>query len=313
MRENIRFVMPSKKYDIFAKHIAASGYPVYCFQKYDHGFMNGIHMLGRKFVNDAIPRIYDDRLINYGGIYIIFDALVEMTDLIWLKKNNPNARCVLLIWNPVSKTSVDIDAAKQMGYEVWSYGKQCAQYHMKENLYFYCESMYEKALQTDARPQYDIIFAGKDKGRMDKIKELINQNGWQKLKWNLYFTPDHFWQIFKKKEYRRTLDYEDVQMMQANAKAIMELMPAPDADITMRTLDSLILKRKLITDAKEIKERDYYNPNNVFVIGDDPADALEEFLNKPYVPISEDIVKRYTLDEWVKRIVNDTPVNEWRD
>ncbi len=313
MKNKIRFIMQSKKNDIFAMHIMQDGYCVKTFQRFDNLLCNAWNVLCRRFISHSIPRIYDPNLKDYKGIYIVFDGLVEMVDLAWLKKNNPVARLILVVWNPVSRIKLDLDAARQMGYEVWSYGKQCAQYHMKENLYFYCESMYEKALQTDARTQYDIIFAGKDKGRMDKIKELINQNGWQKLKWNLYFTPDHFWQIFKKKEYRRTLDYEDVQAMQANARAIMELMPAPDADITMRTLDSLILKRKLITDAKEIKERDYYNPNNVFVIGDDPADALEEFLNKQYVPISEDIVKRYTLDEWVKRIVNDTPVNEWRD
>lgn len=312
MKENIRFIMPSKKYDIFAKHIRAAGYQVYCFQKYDNGIMNGLHMLGRKFVNHSLPRIYDYTLTNFDGLYIIFDALVEMTDLVWLKEKNPKARCVLLIWNPISKTSVDIEDAKRLGYEVWSYGKQCASYNLKENLYFYCDSMYEKAVKREKDIQYDIVFAGKDKGRLEKIHKLIEENGWQNLNFMLYFTPDHFWQRFKKKEYHKTLDYEDVQVMQAKGKAIMELMPASDVDITMRTLDSLVLGRKLITDAVEIKDRDYYHPNNIFVIGDNDGKDLQTFLEMEYVPIADEIIDRYTFHEWVTRIVEDKPVNEWR-
>jgi glycosyltransferase involved in cell wall biosynthesis len=299
---HIRFIRPSKKYDIFAKHIRSEGYPVFSFQRFDNGLYNGLSMLARKFLSDRIPRFYDKKLKEYEGTYIIFDALVEMVDLIWLKEKNPRARLIILIWNPVSRTKVDIEKAKELGYEVWSYGKkQCCKYQMKENLYFFCQSMYRKALKQHNKVEYDIVFAGKDKGRLDKINELIKTNYWENLRWKFYFTPDHFWQMFSRKEYQKTLDYEDIQVMQSKAKAIMELMPAKDVDITMRTIDALVLHKKLITDAAEIKSQEYYHPNNVFVIGADDPDSMEEFLEKEYVPIAQEIIDKYRIDAWVER------------
>jgi hypothetical protein len=179
---------------------------------------------------------------------------------------------------------------------------------MKENLYFFCPGMYQKALEQKNKEEYDIVFAGKDKGRLDKISKLIHTNRWENLRWKLYFTPDHFWQMFRRKEYQKTLDYEDIQVMQSKAKAIMELMPARDADITMRTIDALILRKKLITDAAEIQSREYYHPNNVFVIGVDDPECLEEFLKKEYVPVSQEILDKYKIDAWVERFEKDQPI-----
>lgn len=310
MSRKLRFVFFSKKYSMFAKYIELEGYDVSSLQKFDNVICQAFSMLKRNFLHKNTKTVYNPNLRNFDGTYIIFDSVIKVEDLIWLRKENPKARMVFCVWNPVSMLNIDIEKVRRLGYELWSYGKkQCNQYQLKETLYFYCPSMYTKALSLNNAPKHDIVFAGKDKGRLEKINQLINQNNWEKFDWKFYFIADHFWLRFTKKEYHKKLSYRETQVLQADSKAIMELLPASDVDVTMRTLDSLILKRKLITDAREIIERDYYHPNNVFVLGVDKAETLEEFLSKPYHPISDEILSRYSLDEWVKRIVEDRPIN----
>lgn len=310
MSDKLKFVFFSKKYSLFAKYIEKEGYEVASLRKLDNAICQATTMLLTKYIAQSIRTIYNPKLRGFEGTYIVFDSVVNLEDLSWLKKENPKARMVFCVWNPVSMIKIDLGKVRDLGYEIWSYGKkQCELYGFKETLYFYCPSMYSKALSQREIPKHDIVFAGKDKGRLKKIKQIIDANNWQKFDWNFYFIADHFWLRYTRKEYQRKLSYEETQVLQSKSKAILELMPAQDADITMRTLDALVLEKKLITDAKEIMERDYYHPNNIFVLGVDKSEELEQFLSKRYQTISKDILNRYTFAEWVKRIVEDRPIN----
>ena len=236
--------------------------------------------------------------------------MVDLIDLKWLKINNPKARCVFVIWNPIEYVKIDLKKLKKIGFDIWSYDKeQCDKYKVKQNLSFFCKSMYPLDEMEQIEIKNDICYVGKDKGRFDKIKKLIKNNGWEKQKWNLYITADHFWQRFKNKNYKKNISYLDVQKIQAASKSILEIVPSQSVNITMRAIDAMVLNRKLVTDSKNAVNMDYYNKNNVFVIGVDEPDSMEDFLNLPYVPVDKSIVEKYELKNWTDRIINDKPVN----
>jgi hypothetical protein len=60
----------------------------------------------------------------------------------------------------------------------------------------------------------------------------------------------------------------------------------------------------------EIQSREYYHPNNIFVIGVDNPNRLEEFLEKEYVPVSQEILDKYRIDAWVERFEKNQPVGK---
>lgn len=312
-RNEVTFVGWSIKYMLFAKYIIGEGYH---FEKAFRGgnsmLLNAIRILSCKYCKKEISSLwYNRKLRNLKGTIIIFDTMLTIEFIEWVIENNPYAKVAFVLWNPISSVKVNINDLRNLNCEIWSYGdEQCLQYKVQQNLYFFIDSMYQNALSKKDNPVTDdVVFVGKDKGRLHKIQKMISDNVWGQYKWNLYICPDHFWQLYRNKCYRRTISYERTQEIQIKAKALLELVPSRSMIPTMRTIDALVLGRKLITDNINVIKEPYYHPNNIFVLGKDSPQQFEEFMNKPYVQISSDILRQYQFDLWIDRIVQDKPVN----
>lgn len=310
--EEVTFVFSSKmqKLTLYAPYLKKEGYNVASMFKYDNYIsMGASHFIKKKF-GKKTRRKYNPKLVNQKGLLLVFDSMIDLYDLNWLKKNNPDARCVFVIWNPIELIDLDLKKIKKIGYDIWSYDKdQCEKYHVKHSPSFFCKSMYPLDELDKIEIVHDACYVGKDKGRLRKINEIIDSNKWNKINWNLYVTPDHFWQRLKNKNYKKSISYLEVQRIQSASKAILEMVPSQSVNITMRAIDAMVLNRKLITDSKNVVNMDYYNENNVFVIGKDDSGDLEDFLNSPYVPIDNAIVEKYDIKNWVNRIINDEPLD----
>ena len=42
--------------------------------------------------------------------------------------------------------------------------------------------------------------------------------------------------------------------------------------------------------------------NNIFVLNENNADKIQEFLKQPYSSVNEDVLEKYMLSDWLKRI-----------
>ena len=73
--------------------------------------------------------------------------------------------------------------------------------------------------------------------------------------------------------------------------------------MTMRTIEILGLKRKLITTNKDIVNYDFYNSNNILVIDRDNPKFDISFIEKPYIELKEEIYKKYSLENWILEIL----------
>lgn len=69
---------------------------------------------------------------------------------------------------------------------------------------------------------------------------------------------------------------------------------------TLRTIESLFLSKKLITNNKNIIKEDFYNPNNIFIL-DNNYNNIKKFLERPYKSISNEIKEKYLTRSWVSR------------
>ena len=74
--------------------------------------------------------------------------------------------------------------------------------------------------------------------------------------------------------------------------------------LTLRVLEALFYSKKLITNNKNIKKYDFYNPNNIFIWGVDDEKNLLNFINSDYITIEENILNRYSYDSWINRFIN---------
>ena len=59
--------------------------------------------------------------------------------------------------------------------------------------------------------------------------------------------------------------------------------------------------KKLITNDKRVKQYDYYNEDNVFIVGMDDLQMLPTFLEDPFSCISENLIEKYDCQAWLQR------------
>lgn len=88
------------------------------------------------------------------------------------------------------------------------------------------------------------------------------------------------------------------------SKIIVEVQRKQQIGLSFRVFESLGLQKKLITNNADIVNYDFYNPQNILVIDEDNIEIPEDFVSSPYVPISETILSKYLLKNWVNQVFN---------
>ncbi len=88
------------------------------------------------------------------------------------------------------------------------------------------------------------------------------------------------------------------------SNAVFDVQHNKQSGLTMRTIETLGAKRKLITTNINIKKYDFYNGNNILVIGDENFIDLKIFLNQKYEPINDEVYKKYSLHSWIEAITS---------
>jgi hypothetical protein len=63
------------------------------------------------------------------------------------------------------------------------------------------------------------------------------------------------------------------------------------------------LQKKLITDNENIKDYDFYNPNNIFIWNNNNQNLLSDFLIAPYEEVPEDIKNKYDINQWITNLI----------
>lgn len=69
-------------------------------------------------------------------------------------------------------------------------------------------------------------------------------------------------------------------------------------------MEAIFLKKKLITNFRNIKTEKFYNPSNIFVIGEDNPEELESFINSPMKEIDSSLIEYYEFNNWINRFNN---------
>lgn len=262
-----------------------------CYYNYDDE--NFWLRLMRKLKFPLLNYLYGNwkRMINKYDIIILFDNGFSSNLSKYIKRKNKKVKLILWFWNPVMENSKKFLEDKNLD-EIWTYDKDDAKkYNLKYNTQFYTKKM--KSVPINKKQ--DIIFLGRDKGRKDiinKVKEEFQKNN-VSIKTII---------VEGKKD---CMTYGEYIGQVQESKAILEIVLGDIKGLTIRTMEALFLKKKLITNNKDIINYDFYNPNNIFVLGVDNIDNIKEFIEKTYVEIDEKIINYYDFYEWLKRFEED--------
>ncbi len=205
----------------------------------------------------------------------------------YIKKKNKKCKIVMYFWNNID------DAYKKHLQdenidEFWTFDKEDAKkYNMKYNPQFYTKDIQLKS----SCQEFDILFLGRAKKRKNEIMALKNILEQQNLKCKFIIIEDE-------KDY---IQYDEYLELISKSKCILDYNQEGQVGLTLRPMEALFFSKKLITNNSDIKNYDFYNPKNIFILGENRMEEVNKFINTPNEKIDEDIIKNYDFDSWVDR------------
>lgn len=256
----------------------------------------------------------DKKKLDQYDLIILYECLYSFDVIQFIRTYNKHCRLILWLWNSVKGFTItplyNAHAiflkiithrnAKEYNYEIWSFDHMdCEKFTLQYNNQ-YCAKYDDLNLQDI---KYDVLFQGLDKGRLPILKELFKQFEILGISCNLKVIPD------KRKNYRKDefsflmkqpLPYHAFVQRELQSRCFLEIVQKGQTDITWRAVEAQFYGRKLITNCYSIKNYDFYDPRNIFILGVDSFVNLKKFIETPFHKIDPNIINKYQFDGWIE-------------
>lgn len=175
---------------------------------------------------------------------------------------------------------------------------------------------YENISDAKNNLTYDVAFIGTvHSDRYKIIKQVEEQLKHHNLKtFSYFYSPSKILFLFQKlfKKDFRTIRWSDVSFQSLSKKDVVEIIKQSKAvvdiqhplqsGLTMRTMEILGAKRKLLTTNQSIENYDFFDKNNIYILDRNRLNINVDFFNLPYQKVSKDIYEKYSLHSWIKII-----------
>lgn len=208
------------------------------------------------------------------------------------------SRCVqaktslhLWLWNSIVKNESYFltlkDEIEAIGFTIHTFDKKDAekfkfQYHKQ----FFPIRVYQE-IPTSNNYWSDFYFLGAEKGRTRILHEVSNALSGFCLDFRI---------IYNDSEY---ITYDENINNVIHTRCIVDIVQANQSDLTLRPLEAMTFRKKLLTNNHNILNADFYNRNNIFVIGHDDWASIGDFLNRPYEELDNQILRSYDVLTWI--------------
>ncbi len=247
---------------------------------------------------------------------MIMDKIKEQPDSIFIFQDNrlffklllekkPTLIGGILMRNIVNKNTKIfpfIHSLQEAGYTFWSFDKHdCERY----NFTYYHQFISKVIFKQETKKEVDFIFIGQDKGRKDFLSQFSKVAN--KLAYKTFIDikiPNK-----NRGSGKQTVSYIDYLQSQRKAKCIIDIVQSNQRGMTLRPLEALVYKQKLLSNNQYLKSSKIYHSDNIFIIEDEHSidfDSLQNFMATPMVEIDSNIVKKYRTKNTLKQLINNS-------
>lgn len=182
---------------------------------------------------------------------------------------------------------------------------------------FYSDNM-RKIANSKGEKEYDLFFVGTvHSDRYNFISQIVNQYKAKGLKaFTWFYFPSrvlYYKMLIENKEVRKasksefkftTIPADRLASLLSSSNVVLDIQHPKQTGLTMRTIETLGAKKKLITTNPQIVSYDFYNPNNILVVDRNTPVIPDSFIESPYEEIPQDIYDKYYIDNWCDVLIS---------
>ena len=177
---------------------------------------------------------------------------------------------------------------------------------------------YSEIAQKDCETKYDCSYVGTAHPRkykeVNEIAEAVKEA--MPRQFIFHYMPSRLKYIYHKlraPEYKHA-KYRDFQTeklsksetleIMAESKCILDAPQGGQTGLTIRTIECLGAKKKLITSNADVQYYDFYKPVNILIYNEaKKIDVTSPFFTEAYEEIPEEIYEKYSLSSWIKTLI----------
>jgi len=306
----------------------AQGYSVdfYDDRPSESSWIKGMLKIKPSMMSSLIQTYFDKIMAetqgkSYDLVFIVNCKVLTLAMIQQLKNSQKSARFVLYMWDslmlyPNSKALIPLfDRAYSFDLD------DCNELEALTFLPLFYGKVFEE-VGNDSLPteiKYDIVsICTAHPNRYKKMRVLfpaLQAKGIRIFSF-MFLNKLQYWynKVFVKEfkvansrefRFKPMSERENLDMLR-QSNSVFDMQHNNQSGLTMRTIETLGAKRKLITTNTNIKKYDFYHENNIYIMNEQNSSGIEQFIRHDYEPIDEAIYRKYSLHSWLETMITES-------
>lgn len=261
--------------------------------------------------------ISENKNNKYDYVFVIKGDMITNKSLTNLRATFTESKFILYLWDSIENI-IGIEDKFKYFDAVFSFDKKDVKNNvlLKFRPLFYCDE-YAKDRKGVTNFKYDVFFCGTIHSDRYKILSEIKKECFHlDIKFYGYFYLQskfiyyYYWLFKSEFRFTRSKDFKYIPLSSNDLSDIVDCsrcvvdIPSPAQNgLTMRTIEMLGMKKKIITTNYDIINYDFYNENNICVINKKNPNISKDFIDGEYNDVDSKIYEKYSLEYWLLEIL----------
>ena len=314
--------------DVISEELKGMGYEVdfYDDRPSTKGIVKAIIRVNKNLLNGYIRKYFNYMMENvskkkYDVVFLISGQSLSFSKemIAELKASQTQAKFVLYQWDSM-KNFPYIGEMHEFFERMFSFDKEdCKKNPELQFLPLFYSKKYEQiGKNVKSQYRYDFSFVGTAHPKKYKfIKQMSSQLKDVYPKQFIYFFfPSkivYYYRKLRNPEFKSAtmsefhfvpLKGKEMDNLISESRCILDSPQDGQIGLTIRVLEALGAKKKLITTNEDIKNYDFYKPENIYVYnGAFDYDSL--FFKSDFIELEDEVYRKYSLMNWLKCSLGD--------
>jgi hypothetical protein len=287
---------------------------------FDHPFPKAVAKVCSNCVLPYADILYESLLEGFGATHYDYILIINGQTLSdrMLKRliaNFPSAKCILYMWDSFKNRRRFKD---KMSYfdKVSTFDPDDALNYQIElrPLFFGRGFDIEKTSQPK---KYQVSFIGTAHSDRFAVVDRVRKNlpKGTNAYWYLYLQSPWVFNLYRltkpdmRHANRQDFQFEPIakttiQKVFEESLAVLDIEHPNQCGLTMRSLEALGARKKLITTNVNIQKYDLFSKDNILIINRENPILPKEFFESPYIELPSDLRNRYSITGWLEDILD---------
>ena len=262
--------------------------------------------------SSAIDKQHQMSLLNklsndYDIVFTIVGRWLSPDFIDILRMKNKNAKFVLYLWDDVARVQNFNDVYKKYD-KIFSFDNVDCMHYGFEFLPLFYRNEFEIRNVEKVYDLYGTLWIHSD--RLNIVKKILDNYDNYKCYFYLCGLKSNYLKYkFSSEPYSKFVHYKSLDFYgnldnMHRSKCVLDIQHPTQRGLTIRTIEAIGCGVKLITTNREVKNYDFYMPENICVIDRNNVEIPNVFFENPYVKLPEDVYRKYSLNNWVAKVLN---------